>query len=86
MAEVKPSGPGQVESAVAAELAGLAMAQRRPGLVAVALTLARTLDSPSFGSSHAALSRELRATLDALAAVRRGRGRLTSVTELAVRR
>jgi hypothetical protein len=44
-AELQPCGPGPVESAVEAEIGGLAQAELRPALVAIAAAMARVLDS-----------------------------------------
>jgi hypothetical protein len=43
-AELQLSGPGRVETAVEAELAGLSAAEAQPGLAAIALCLGRVLD------------------------------------------
>jgi hypothetical protein len=44
-AELQPAGPGPVEAAVQQEISGLAQAQLRPALVAIAAAMARVLDS-----------------------------------------
>jgi hypothetical protein len=54
---MESSGPGPVELAVEAELAGLAAAQERPGLAQIALALARLLDGPAVTSKPAAAQR-----------------------------
>ena len=54
---MESSGPGPVQLAVEAELAGLAAAQERPGLAQVALALARLLDGPAVTSKPAAAQR-----------------------------
>jgi hypothetical protein len=61
----QPCGPGPVESAVESELAGLA-GQTRPGLVAVALELARVLDHPRAVSQKPAAAKVLVGVLDTL--------------------
>jgi hypothetical protein len=72
-AEREQAGPGRVESAVEAELAGLASAQERPGLAQTALALARLLDGPAVTSKPAAAQRlvEILNTLAKGASVRR---------------
>jgi hypothetical protein len=54
---MESSGPGPVELAVEAELAGLAAAQERPGLAQTALALARLMDGPAVTSKPAAAAR-----------------------------
>jgi hypothetical protein len=58
-----PDGPGRVECGVRAELAGLT---ERPGLVAVALAMARVLDNPRAVSSQPAAAKVLASLLDQL--------------------
>jgi hypothetical protein len=67
------SGPGRVEAAVEAEIAGLAQAEARPGLAQTALALARILDSPRAVSTQAAAAKVLAVLLDKLSASPRGR-------------
>jgi hypothetical protein len=86
----EPSGPGAVESAVKAELAGLSQAQVQPALAAGALAMGRVLDSRA-DSSKPAAARMLVRLLDELhaASARRPRGGLHRVLDLdrqAVRR
>jgi hypothetical protein len=45
--ELQPCGPGPVESAVEAEISGLAQAELRPALAAIAAAMARLVDSPA---------------------------------------
>jgi hypothetical protein len=73
--------PGPVESAVEAELAGLAVAELRPGLVAVALALSRILDSSKAASAQPAAAKVLVSVMDALyrGSARGRRGNLTVV-------
>ncbi|MGA7053200.1 MAG: hypothetical protein WBZ37_18410 [Mycobacterium sp.] len=78
MAKVAPSGPGPVEVAIQAEVAGLAAAESRPGLVAAALALGKLLDGRAVSSMPAAAGR-LVAIMDELhkgAAPRVGRLKL----------
>jgi hypothetical protein len=67
-------GPGAVETGVQAEIYGVADA--RPGLVQVALALARILDDPNAVNQQPAAAKTLTAILDKLqqagAAARRG--------------
>jgi hypothetical protein len=42
--QLQPTEPGPVESAVEAELGGLASTELRPGLVQIALAMAKILD------------------------------------------
>ncbi len=60
------AGPGEVEAAVIAELAGLSTAGSRPGLMQVAISLARVLDTPSAVAQHASAAHRLSETLDKL--------------------
>jgi hypothetical protein len=64
--QVHPGNPGPVESAVAAELGGLAEAQSRPSLVQVALAMARILDSSRAVSAQPAAAKVLVTVLDTL--------------------
>ena len=70
---------GPVESAVEAEIAGLA--ESRPGLAAGALALARVLDNPRAVSSQPTAAKVLASLLDKLhsASARGRRGNLASV-------
>ena len=61
-----PDPRGPVERAVALQLTTLEFAADRPGLAASALVLAAKLDTDA-GLATAAVARELRATLAALA-------------------
>jgi hypothetical protein len=74
------SGPGRVESGVLAEIEGLAQAETRPGLVEMALELARVMDNPKAVSQKPAASKAL---AELLATLRKGadarRSRLASV-------
>jgi hypothetical protein len=60
------TAPGQVETAIAVEIAGLASAEARPGLVAIAAALARLLDDPRAKTAKPAAAKGLIAVLDAL--------------------
>jgi hypothetical protein len=64
-AELQPAGPGPVEAATKQEIAGLA-AQTRPGLVAIALAMARILDSSRAASAQPAAAKLLVTVLDTL--------------------
>ncbi len=78
------SAPGEVESAVLAELDGLSTASSRPGLVAVAVSLARVLDTQSAVAQHPSAAHRLSEALDKL---RRGadakQSKLAAVRSLA---
>jgi len=76
------SEPGPVETAVEAELAGLAEA--RPGLAQVALALARIMDNPKAVSSQPPAAKVLIASLDKLhsSASQNRRGRLAVVKSM----
>jgi hypothetical protein len=79
------SGPGTVESGVEAELAGLAQAAARPGLVQVALSLARILDNPRPMGQQPAAAGKLADILDRLRkGSARGRRRGLSVVKAMV--
>jgi hypothetical protein len=60
------TAPGQVETAVAAEIAGLASAEARPGLAAVATAMARLLDDPRAKTPKPAAAKVLVTVLDTL--------------------
>jgi hypothetical protein len=65
----RPAGgpvDGETVAAVKEETAGLTQAETRPTLVAAALALARVLDNPNAVNQHAAATKELRATMEAL--------------------
>jgi hypothetical protein len=64
--ELQPAGPGPVELATQAELAGLSQAELQPGLAAVALALGRVMDHPRAQSSKPAAARQLVRVLDEL--------------------
>ncbi len=72
-------------AAVQTELGAMPGASERPGLVQICLRLAEDLDTASFGSSHAALSKALRDCLDQLRTVGARRGRLAGVVALSAR-
>jgi hypothetical protein len=57
--ELLPAGPGRVELAVEAELDGVAGAEARPGLVAIALAMSRILDSSRAVSAQPAAAKVL---------------------------
>lgn len=57
---------GRVELAVAQELGGLAQSAARPGLVAVALALARVLDNPRAVSAQPSAAGKLKQILGEL--------------------
>lgn len=59
------SGESALVAAVRAELDGLQVSEVRPALAAIPLTLAETQSKPPYGSSHAAVARELARVLDA---------------------
>jgi hypothetical protein len=63
--DIGPS-PGQVETAVAAEIAALASAEARPGLAAIAAALARLLDDPTAKTPKPAAAKVLVSVLDTL--------------------
>jgi hypothetical protein len=82
-----PPEPGKTEAAVIAELDGLEMTPGRLALAALALVLARDLDNDRLAASHAALSRELRSTLEALRQNTAGAGgKLALVSQKSMRR
>ncbi len=58
-------GPGPVESGVQAEIGGLAT-QARPGLAAMALSLAQLMDDPKARNQQPAAAKVLAGMLDAL--------------------
>ena len=75
--------PGMTESAVLAEIAGLSSADSRPGLVAVAITLARVCDSPLAIAQHPSAGHRLSETLDKLRKGTDGKtGRLAAVRSM----
>ena len=57
--ELQPADPGPVESAVEAELHGLAGSESRPSLVQAALAMARILDNPRAPSAQPAAAKVL---------------------------
>jgi hypothetical protein len=62
-----PLRPGKAEAAVLAEVESLpTTVPYRQSLIELARVLARDLDNDRLAAGHAALSRELRSTLDAL--------------------
>jgi hypothetical protein len=63
--EREQAGPGSVEAAVESKLAGLAAAQERPGLAALAVALPKLMDGPAVATKPAAAQRlmELLGTL-----------------------
>ena len=73
--------PGPVEAAVQQEISGLAQAQWRPGLVAIALAMARILDNPRAPSAQPAAAKVLVSVLDTLhqGSAQRRRGSLALV-------
>lgn len=75
--------PGMNEAGVLAEIGSLSTAASRPGLVAVAITLARVLDSPLAIAQHSSAGHRLSETLDKL---RKGAdskaGKLASVRQM----
>jgi hypothetical protein len=78
-----PTEPGEVELAVAEELATLSAAETRPGIVAGCLQMARILDSPDQFPTHVRAVTSLESALKSLRKASglgvRGRGRLASV-------
>jgi hypothetical protein len=64
--ELQSADPGPVESAVEAELGGLASAELRPGLVQIALAMARILDNPRAPSAQPAAAKVLVSVMDTL--------------------
>jgi hypothetical protein len=81
----RPLGP--VEKGVLAQLKELPEEKRQPGLVALARRLARDLDLPALGTSHAALGRQLQATLVALGETKQAaKSKLASITAMADRK
>jgi hypothetical protein len=79
--ESHPSGPGPVESAVEFEVGGLAEA--RPTLVAVALAMARILDSSRVPSTKPPAAKVLVTVLDTLRKSAQGRrGNLAVVRDM----
>jgi hypothetical protein len=83
VADLPPSGPGHVESAVKDEIAGLA-AEARPGLAQTALALARLMDNPKAINQYAAAAKVLVQLLDELgkAGAPRRRSHLALVREM----
>jgi hypothetical protein len=77
--------PGPVEFGVRAELDGLALAEQRPALVAIAYALARVLDDPAAIPQHPTAAHRLAETLDKLSKGSRGRTRLASVQQMTPR-
>jgi len=77
--------PGGLAAAVAAELEGLPAEKRSSALAALALSLARDIDRPEFGASHASQARELRAALTELYSGARSSPKLALVTAMAQR-
>lgn len=74
---------GSTTSAVLAELSELKTMQTRPGLVAVALALARVLDSPAAVAQWPSAAHRLSETLDKLRKGSEGRsGRLAAVQRM----
>jgi hypothetical protein len=59
-----PTGPGEVERAVRAQCASAPRAEQMPGIVAMAIRLARQLDSDD--RNYMAMSPQLAAKLDVL--------------------
>jgi len=78
--------PGVNESAVQAEIAGLAMTESRPGIAEAALTMARVLDNRLAIAQHPQAANRLESLLDKL---HRGGdvrgGRLASVKKIGSR-
>lgn len=81
-----PSAPpecGRVEAGVIAELDELSSAAARPGLVEIAVALARVLDSPLAIAQHASAAHRLSETLDK---IRKGsdarKGKLAAVRSM----
>lgn len=78
-----PAEPGRVESGVLTEIDGLSTAADRPGLVEVAIALARVLDSPLAIAQHPSAAHRLSETLDK---IRKGAdsraGKLASVRQM----
>lgn len=63
---LQASEPGPVESAVKAELEGLAQTEALPGLAQTALALARIMDNPKAVSSQPPAAKVLAGLLDTL--------------------
>jgi hypothetical protein len=66
VAEVAPSGPGPVETAIRQEIEGLALAAARPSLVETAVSLGKILDNPRAISQQPAAAGKLVDILDTL--------------------
>jgi hypothetical protein len=75
---------GPVEAAVQQEISGLAQAQLRPGLVAIAAATARILDNPRAPSAQPAAAKVLVSVLDTLhkGSAQGRRGNLAVVREM----
>jgi len=80
----EPSGPGDAESAVQLELAGLSAAAEQPAVAAAAVAMARLLDHPRVSSPKPSAARQLTRILDELrkASARDRRGGLRAVREM----
>jgi hypothetical protein len=83
------TNPGKLTRMVIAQLDLLPPATRaaNPGLCELAITLSRDLTNPDLGRSHAALGKQLQATLEALATTKvADDSKLASLTAMAERR
>ena len=76
---------GPAEGTQSPELEGLPAEKRSSALAALALSLARDIDRPEFGASHASQARELRAALTELYSGARSSPKLALVTAMAQR-
>lgn len=65
-AGMQVAGPGDVELATVAELAGLSAAAEQPGLAAAAVAMAKVLDHPRALSPKPSAAKQLIAALDTL--------------------
>lgn len=77
-----PPEPGINETGVIAELDGVPAATNRPGLYAVAITLARLLDNPLAVAQHPSAAEKLNKILDQLRKGAEKKGRLTAVRQM----
>jgi hypothetical protein len=83
---VPPPEPGKAELAIAQEIGSIPTASGHPGLVEVALRLARDLDNEGLAATHSSLSRELRAVIENLHQGVRSSGKLAALSAMSDRR
>jgi hypothetical protein len=82
----EPAEPGPVELGVIAECAALPASKRMPSYVETARRSARGLDSPKLATSHSAMAKQLRETMEQLRTAGVGRAnRLQNVARLSQR-